>query len=430
VNTVNPFYEIGSNVTPLIMRLASIPIAFMTLVLLIAVPVGGAPSLNVGSSAAYNVSVTASFSPPYCGTNTTSGSQSNIIYCPLAETNFPSVGVNGTLGWTTTGLNATTAVLNVTRDLATFFAGNLTTPVFRNARSFNESINLADRTVSIMPFIDPEMDQAMQSLLGMSSWAPSMSTISSALWIPRPIYTMWWVNGPLKLNETVPVLVFPTNVTRSTSLSLANIGTRSAWTLPHNLTLPSPEQDGAYAYAMPTGDNLFASFTFNYDQTSGLLLSATAIIHFGFLEPLPYLPSPCVSSGTTVCPASSTYPTFVQSGANINATLTLSKTNLIGSSDPGTNSGSNPATNAGSGPGPASSENNGIPGQGPGSSSGDTGTNGGTGSKGGSNQPSTPQSTAAIPIAEVPWIFWIVAIVAAAIAVTGIVFARRRVRKN
>jgi hypothetical protein len=233
------------------MRLAGVPVALVTIILLIAVPVGGAPPLQVGSSATYNDSIRVSFSPPFCETSTT-GSQTDLVYCPLEYTNLPGIEVRGTLGWTATGLNTTTAVLNVTRDLSTFLAGNFTTPLFMNTSSFNESINLANRTISIMPFIIPEMDQALQS---MSSWTTSMSTMSSAMWIRHPSYTMWWVNGPLKLNDTVPVLVFPTNVTGLTSMSLGNIGTRTAWTLTYNLTLPSPEQ--ATTYSMPSGDSIF-----------------------------------------------------------------------------------------------------------------------------------------------------------------------------
>lgn len=406
----------------------------MTLVLLIAVPVGGAPALQVGSSAAYNVSVTISFSPPYCGTSTTSGSQTDLVYCPPSETDLPSIGVNGTLGWVTTGLNTTTAVLNVTRDLSTFFAGNLTTPVFKNADSFNESINLANRTISIMPFIMPEVDQAIQSLPATSSWASSMSTMSSAMWVRHPIYTMWWVNGPLKLNETVPVLLFPTNVTRSTSLTLSNIGTRTAWILAYNLTIPSPMQDTAIANAVPTGDTILASISFNYDQQSDLLLSATANIHFGFPETLVYPPNPCVSSGTTACPALSSGPTVFESGVNIQATLTLSKTNLnldqqLGSTS-GTSSDSSPSgTTGGSSPGGTSG------GSGSGwtnSGSGVTGTSGGarSGSNTGSSPENTPQLAAAKPASGIPWIYWILGIATVAIIVTGIFFARRRAGKS
>jgi hypothetical protein len=428
----------GVSLQRYIMRFASIPVSLMALILLIAVPVGGAPSLHAGSSATYNVSVKVSFSPPFCGINAYSGSQTDIIVCPMTMPNLPSIVVNGTLGWNATRISDTTAVLNVTRDLATFF-GNHTVPVFRNTGSFNESINLENRTINVMPFIMPEMDQALQSLTGMSSSTYSMNSISSAMWIRPHIYTMWWVNGPLKANETVPVLVFPTNVTRSTSLTLPSIGTRKAWTLTYNLTRPSPEQDTSDAYPIPAGDNLIASFSFNYDNQSDLLLSAAANFHFGFLEPLPYQPNPCVSSGTTVCSASSSCPTFVQSGINIQATLTLSKTNLnlgqrLGSTGGnGSDSGSTGTTGGSSSGGTSDGSGSGgtTGGPGPGTGSG-PGTTTGTGPTGGSNPNpgGTPQSTATKPASGVPWLYWILAIVAVAIVVTSIVFARRRAGKS
>lgn len=407
--------------------------------MLVAVPVGGAPSLQVGSSATYNVSVAISFSSPYCGTTTTSSSLNNILYCA----DLASVEVNGTLRWTSTGLNATSAVLNVTRDLSTFFASNLTTPVFKNAGSFNESIKLANRTISVLPFIMPELDQALQSLPATSSWASSMRTMSSAMWVRHPVYTMWWVNGPLKVNDTVPVLVFSTNVTRSTSLTLSNIGTRTAWVLAYNLTIPSPLQDPTIASTVLTGDNLLASFSFNYDQQSDLLLSASANMHFGFIEPLVYPPNPCVSSGTTVCPASSSSLTVFESGVNIQATLTLSSTNLnldqrlssTGGSSSG--SGSDGITGGSSSSGTAGGSGSGGTSGGSGSGrtnggSGSTGTDGGagSGSNGGTNPISTPQSTATKPASGIPWIYWILGIVAVAIIVSGTFFARRRAARN
>src|SRR5438093_1472161 len=69
----------------------------------------------------------------------------------------------------------------------------------------------------------------------LQSCAPILGSTMSAMHFTimrQPLHTMWWVNGALRVNDTVPVLVFPTNVTSSTSLDLGgSIGTRSAWTL-------------------------------------------------------------------------------------------------------------------------------------------------------------------------------------------------------
>jgi hypothetical protein len=409
-----------------VMRHTSIPVAFLTLSLMFLIPVGAAPSLQAGSSATYNVSIVISLLPPPCNTSTISGSQPSIIYCPVDDGNLPSVEINGTIGWTTTKVNDTTAMLNVTHSLATFLSNNLTMPLFKNTGSFNESINLANRTINIMPLIMPEMEQALQGLPSTSSLTSQVDTISSVMWTRPSVHTMWWVNGPLNLNETVPVLVFPTNVTSSASLTLGNIGTRTAWTLTFNLSQPSPEQTATNAYPIPVGDNLLASFSFNYDQQSDLLLSAAANIHLGFPMPIPYQPNPCTSSGTTVCPASSAYATFVQSGVNIQATFTLSKTDLNLNQRSGSTGGNGPDSSSGpsgpsGGPGPGGTST----GPGPGTSPGPGTAGAGSGPTGGTNPGGAPQSTATKP-AGIPWIYWILAMVAVGVIVTGIFLARRR----
>src|ERR1700704_1720379 len=59
-----------------------------------------------------------------------------------------------------------------------------------------------------------------------TSWSSTISALDAAN-MRQPLHTMWWVNGPLKVNDTVPVLVFSTNVTGSTHLGLGgSLGTR------------------------------------------------------------------------------------------------------------------------------------------------------------------------------------------------------------
>jgi hypothetical protein len=125
----------------------------------------------------------------------------------------------------------------VTRDITTS-SGVIVTPVTHHAGSSNESINLATRIATLLPLIQPELDEAAQmaqanggASVTSADLSSTMSAINNAVMRQHP-YTMWWINGPLKVNDTVPVLVFPTNVTGSTSLDLGgSIGARSAWTL-------------------------------------------------------------------------------------------------------------------------------------------------------------------------------------------------------
>src|SRR5260370_13927383 len=147
--------------------------------------------------------------------------------------------------------------------------------------------------------------------------------------------TMWWVNGPLKVNDTVPVLVFPTNVTGSTTVDVGGIiGSRSAWTLAFSKTrsLLPPDPLATMTSSIPVADNFEFALTFNYDQTSDLLLNATADIHIGFGEETFIQPTACGSSvttvpATTVCPASP-IPILREFGIDVQASLKLISTTL------------------------------------------------------------------------------------------------------
>jgi len=101
------------------------------------------------------------------------------------------------------------------------------------------------------------------------------------------------------------------SVTGSTSLDLGgSIGTRSAWTLafPRIGSPLPPDPMTTMASTIPITNNFGFALTFNYDQTSDLLLSASADIHLGFGEETFIPPAPCSPSSTTapaltVCPA-------------------------------------------------------------------------------------------------------------------------------
>src|SRR5881397_2300246 len=68
MNTVNPFYAIQSkrarDLQPL--RSANLAVGVLTLILLVAVPVSGAPAFKVGSNSSYTLSFSITFSPPFC----------------------------------------------------------------------------------------------------------------------------------------------------------------------------------------------------------------------------------------------------------------------------------------------------------------------------------------------------------------------------
>jgi hypothetical protein len=456
MNTVNPFYEISSKMSRrLVLQLNRLPIVALTLLVLIVVPVSAdsVPSsptflslttLHKGYQTSYDLSVSISFSQscqPILSSTVSTG-----IVCPMIGMISPSFNINGTLGWTVTGLNATTVSLNVTRDI-TASSGETITPVTHHAGSFNESINLATRIASILPFIEPEMDQALQvaqtnmatSIPAGTNWSSIISTIAVTM-IRQPLHTMWWVSGPLKVNDSIPVLLFPTNVTGSTSVDIGGtIGRRSAWTLVFNpaRSLLSPDPLAATTSSIPTADNLEFALTFNFDQTSGLLLSASADIHLGFGESIQ--PTTCNASATTaaaatVCPLTSV-PVMRRLGIDLQTSLQLTSTS-VDLSQPlnpcsfcfvpvtvvsvgglgcagvlGTATGNGQACGAATGPGSS-----------PGS--GSTTTGAGQPSNNPAQSKPTTQSASLLP-----WMYGILGIIAVAIIASSVWIARRRVKK-
>jgi len=434
------------------LRLNRLPLGALTLLLLIAVPVNAAPALHKGSQTSYNLSVSISFLQS-CGPVLGSALSAGIV-CSMIAIIHPSLNLNGTLGWAVTDLNATTATLNVTRDI-TRSSAEFLTPITHLTGSINESINLATRIASFLPFIEPEVDQAMQmaqtnmasSMPTGTSWSSTTSAMDATM-VRQPLHTMWWVNGPLRVNDTVPVLVFPANVTGSTRVDVGgSIGSRSAWTLAFPTTQSLPTDPlAAVTSSIPTADNFEFTLTFNYDQTSDLLLSASADVHFGFGEETFIQPTACSSlatsaPATTVCPASP-IPILREFGIDVQTSLKLISTTLdltqrltptvssdsSSGSSLGGGSGTSPGplTGSGSGSGPSTSSGpNSSPGSGysPGSGSSTTGAEQPTNNPA-QSKPST-QSAGLLP-----WIFGILGIIAAAIIATGVWIARRRMRRN
>jgi uncharacterized membrane protein YgcG len=352
----------------------------------------------------------------------------------------PTLDINGTLEWTVIDLNSTTASLNVARDL-TVSNDAMVSPAAHSPRSLNESINLATRIVTLLPLVMPEIEQALQmaqtsmttSLPTSVNWSTSMSSFENTM-ISRPLYTMWWVNGPLKLNQTIPVLVFPINVTKTSSVDLGGtLGTRNAWTLVFSLSRPVilPDPSATSPSTIPFSDNLEFAFTFNYDMSSDLLLSASANIHFGFGVETTIQPVPCNNSVSAIaCPASSSPTTIMREfGIDIQASLKLVSTTLD-LSHPMTQSTSSQNGNNGSQSGAGSGTGSGS---GPGTSAGGDPGSGTGGTTSGTGQPTSNQGQPKSPLGPanwLPWVYGLLGIVAVAIVGSGVWIARRRIKKT
>jgi hypothetical protein len=413
------------------MQRADIVMGILLILLLAAVPVSAAPSLEKGKQANYKLS--ASISLQSCGIIGVSTS-TNTFVCPMMRIIPSTIDIDGNLGWTATDLSSTTAFLNVTRDLtiSDTDAGS-SMPVAHSSGSFNESVNLATRTISIMPVLMPEIDRALQlAEATVGSGLPATVDLSSSISLldatmaHQPVYTMWWVNGPLKQDQKIPVLVLPTDVTGTTSLDLGGtIGTRTGWVLTFSLPEPSPVPDPlATSSSIPLRDAFEVSFNFTYDQTSDLLLSANAIIQMRFGVETPIQPSPCdPSMSLSACPVTSS-PTMIirEFGIDIQASLRLTSTTLDLSQrmtptvPPQDSSGSGSGSDTGSNSGTHTGSD---------STSGTGGTTSGTGlPSSNAGQPRLPDLMAG----WLPWIYVLLGIVAVAIIGAGVWVARRRMR--
>jgi len=199
------------------------------------------------------------------------------------------------------------------------------------------------------------------------------------------------------------------------------------------------------ASTIPITNNFGFALTFNYDQTSDLLLSTSADMHLGFGEEIFIPPAPCSSSATiapalTVCP-DAPIPVMRQFGIDVQASLKLTSTTLDLSqrSTPTSVSASSSGSSSGSGSGTGTGFGQGLGiGSGQGSSSGSnsgsgSGYNPGAGSTPtGAGQPSNnpAQSKPATQSASlVPWMFGILGIIAAAIMGSAVLIARRRIKE-
>ena len=409
--------------------------SILALLLVAAVPVEATPTLQKGAHSTYSLNVTISFLET-CETLGTTTAASSVIVCPMIAT-FPiSTNVNGTVAWSVTDLSSTSASLNITHDL-TIFGGEATRPVIRDVGSLNESVDLSSRLVSFFPGIMPEMDQFLQTTQSLASASlPGVNLTSSMTALEgvmpdRSLYTMWWVNGPLRLNETVPVLVLPTNVTRSSTVDLGgSLGSHDAWGLDFNISRPMIAPVPSATLASIPSPAMQAGFAFNYDKTSDLLLSASAELHSGFEDVMPISPSPCVPSASMACPATSS-PTMILGsfGLDIEASLKLTSTSLDLSqrmtpiippqSNGGSNNGNGSGTSGGTGSDNGSSGAN--------SSSNGNGANGQTGQpSSATNQPTSGGRASAWPV----WIFGLLGVLAAIIVASTVWVSGKRRRNN
>jgi hypothetical protein len=255
----------------------------------------------------------------------------------------PSVGLTGILGWTLVGLDANTAVLNLTHSLSVK-VGNIPIAPVAETGSFQQSINLSTRAEArgtslelisnIMPLLATSL--ASPSSTGTSLPVPPSSLLSSNM---PTIYTIWWINGPLSTGSPVQLLTGYSSVQGTEAVNLpGTLGARNAWivssTLDESLTTLLPQ----LSVLNPTGSlgplnsnnaDVRLALRFDYDQSSDLLLSSSDTATVTSTSTNLYPPGQLLCGLSGQCTTVSTLTTVRNvMTLSLTASLTLSTTNL------------------------------------------------------------------------------------------------------
>lgn len=286
---------------------------------------------------------------------------------PLPPT-VQSFSLNGPVGWSVVGLDDN-AQLEVTHRISVYNA-SATPPV----RLYNES-GLTGETVELSTRKDTSPGLNPFSFLNGIPF-PNFGSFQFPgygypYFFPVPeSYTLWWVNGPLKLGSTVEVLTIHSAIRGSESANLSSaLGTHDAWTVSYenseafNQTQP-PSQSNYYCYnpipysypgqlgfntgpvCYTSGSSNVLSLRLDYGEQSDLLFSLEATVDT-YVQTTTVYPAGSFVYGRFFGPGievSSPVNVVRTSRTNVSANLKLAATNLVLSSrtvlPPTTGSGS------------------------------------------------------------------------------------------
>ncbi len=239
------------------------------------------------------------------------------------------VNLDGSVGWTVRGLSADTANLKVDHKVGVSISplpGVTFTPVTEQG-SFEQTIALPTRVESpgtATSIIEALLRSIPPYFYGYSGSVLTSSITSAYSQIPglnpdSPIYTMWWVNGPLSLGSAVKILTGSSSVTGDENLNLGtSLGTRAGWLVTSQLS----QSVNATAPSQTTS-NTNISFALNllwsFDKRGDVLLrsDANVPVTVTMMNTQQIYSNPCYPSG--YCP---TYASVVVT-RTITATLDL-----------------------------------------------------------------------------------------------------------
>ena len=192
-----------------------------------------------------------------------------------------SFSLSGPLGWTVAGLDDE-AQLDIHHQISEYNASS-TPPqrLYNETGTTGDTIDLSTRKDS-SPGLNPlQFINSLPFQIGGSTLLfPGYYGYPYGYpygYAPLEVYTVWWVNGPLKIGSTVEVLTFHSAVRASESVNLGTIpGSHDAWVV-------SSKDSEAFNQTQPTSQFGYYCYTPYYGQYPG---------------PGGYYPSPqCYTSG-------------------------------------------------------------------------------------------------------------------------------------
>ena len=250
--------------------------------------------------------------------------------------------VSGPVSWKVVGLDSNTAVLNVNHQLSLTIniAGLNISPVSETG-SFEQSINLSTREESAgtaTALIRAVLEE-YATALSRTSYYGYYSQLSSLNLPDTPLYTIWWVNGPLKNGSPVELLNGYSSVLGSEAVSLGGtIGSRDAWkvgsSFTQNVKVTTPQP--AFGTNIPSSfstnsADLALSLQFDYDKTNDLLLHSNNTISVVQTTQTIYQPgqSLCTGGYPYTCTQLTAMTTVThQTTANVSTQMQLTSTDL------------------------------------------------------------------------------------------------------
>ncbi len=314
------------------MRSIRVPIvaAVTCLILLLIIPAGAAPTLNLGSTATYQLSASIMTTESCVTDPPSSNFSASFCGAQFPPPRVMRADVDGPVSWTVIGLDKDkVALLNVSHKLnVSVSMGIVTLTPFSEEGSFEQSIDLSTRIES--PGTATALLKSLLSALGRvgsGSFLPPGLTLSQLL-DSRDVRTTWWVNGPLRLGSPVLVLTGVASVQGSETLNLpGGLGSREAWIVASKFsqsfsaTSPPPSVSS-------TNASLAISLQFDYSKTSDLLLKSDHTINTLSVTQTTFPPGP------VVCDPFSCFPTLIPiivtrtMEATIKISLQLVSTNI------------------------------------------------------------------------------------------------------